>query len=501
MSWKTAYRSFYYAGAEEPEDIVLPPAETAHLCIDIQNYYLQHEDPQEARRWAPFVDRMHRTVIPGTARLIAECRSRGVENVYARIACLKPDGRDRSLSQKKPGFNYLLLPKDEHDSQIVPELAPRDGDVTFTKTTDSAVTGTNMRLVLQNMGIGNVVVSGIFTDQCVSSTVRTLADESFNVVVVEGLLRGGDDGAAREGARDHQHDLLPRGDPGRGIELLHGMTHTSAGGLRAAGVVILIAAPMAGGVHRDALFASCPPGRPPAACTRGIPPHGRVADDHEGSAVHGHRPRSARHRSALVRVPGLGRRRRIEYRAGDNAANPFLYVCALMAAGLDGIRYEMELPPPVDLDAGHLSPAEARALEENEFDPLTGKLSYSSAPEGHYPAKAAALVALSKGQPSFPGRRRPEKLLFKESRTGLLLRAVRDNEAAAEATGAHVSVLRWRGFVPSALTAGLGGALWGHFITSTMPSTWLRRICGPASRSATPGRCSTAASTASSRRA
>ena len=185
MSWKTACRSFYYAGAEEPEDIVLPPAETAHLCIDIQNYYLQKEDPEEARRWAPFIERMRRTVIPNTARLIAECRSRNVENIYARIACLKPDGRDRSLSQKKPGFNYLLLPKDEQDSQIVPELAPLDGEISFTKTTDSALTGTNMRLVLQNMGIRHVVVSGIFTDQCVSSTVRSLADESFNVVVVE----------------------------------------------------------------------------------------------------------------------------------------------------------------------------------------------------------------------------------------------------------------------------------------------------------------------------
>jgi nicotinamidase-related amidase len=29
------------------------------------------------------------------------------------------------------------------------------------------------------------VVSGIFTDQCVSSSVRSLADESLNVVVVE----------------------------------------------------------------------------------------------------------------------------------------------------------------------------------------------------------------------------------------------------------------------------------------------------------------------------
>ena len=63
-------------------------------------------------------------------------------------------------------------------------------------------------------------------------------------------------------------------------------------------------------------------------------------------------------------------------------------------------------------------------------------------------------------------------LMFKESRTGLLLRAVRDDEAAAEATGAHVSVLRWRGFVLSALMAGLGGALWGHFITSFSPKAF-----------------------------
>ena len=48
-------------------------------------------------------------------------------------------------------------------------------------------------------------------------------------------------------------------------------------------------------------------------------------------------------------------------------------------------------------------------------------------------------------------------LAFKESRTGLLLRAVRDDEAAAEAMGAHISILRWRGLVISALMAGLGG--------------------------------------------
>jgi len=97
---------------------------------------------------------------------------------------MKDDGRDRSLSQKKPGFNYLLLPKDRPDSQIVDALAPQGDEITVLKTTDSALTGTNLRLILHNMGIKNVIVAGIFTDQCVSSTVRSLADESFAVTVV-----------------------------------------------------------------------------------------------------------------------------------------------------------------------------------------------------------------------------------------------------------------------------------------------------------------------------
>ena len=80
------------------------------------------------------------------------------------IACQTEDGRDRSLSQKKPGFNYLLLPKDREDSQMVPELTPEADDIVVLKTTDSALTGTNLRLLLRNMEIDDVIVAGIFTD-------------------------------------------------------------------------------------------------------------------------------------------------------------------------------------------------------------------------------------------------------------------------------------------------------------------------------------------------
>ena len=44
------------------------------------------------------------------------------------------------------------------------------------------------------------MVAGIFTDQCVSSTVRGLADESFNVVVVE-------DCCAAATMELHRHEL------------------------------------------------------------------------------------------------------------------------------------------------------------------------------------------------------------------------------------------------------------------------------------------------------
>ena len=143
-NWKKAYRSFYYETADDPDDIVLECKRTALLVIDIQNTYLvPDDDPAEATRWQPFYDRMNNIVIPNNAKLLTWARDKGLEVVFARIACETQDGRDRSLSQKKPGFNYLLLPKDRKDSQIVPELSPQDDEIVVTKTTDSALTGTN----------------------------------------------------------------------------------------------------------------------------------------------------------------------------------------------------------------------------------------------------------------------------------------------------------------------------------------------------------------------
>ena len=76
-------------------------------------------------------------------------------------------------------------------------------------------------------------------------------------------------------------------------------------------------------------------------------------------------------RSALVRVPlykpGKGQSARVEYRAIDSAANPYLAYALLLAAGLKGIEEGYELPPEAESNPWDLTELERRALGYEEL--------------------------------------------------------------------------------------------------------------------------------------
>jgi glutamine synthetase len=62
-------------------------------------------------------------------------------------------------------------------------------------------------------------------------------------------------------------------------------------------------------------------------------------------------------RSTLIRIPPeRGGATRVEIRVGDGAANPYLAIAAALTAGADGIRRQLEPPPPVAGDAYHADP-------------------------------------------------------------------------------------------------------------------------------------------------
>jgi glutamine synthetase len=60
-------------------------------------------------------------------------------------------------------------------------------------------------------------------------------------------------------------------------------------------------------------------------------------------------------RSALVRIPGPGSGRRLEYRSGDQSCNPYLHLLGILAVIADAIRSGAEAVAPIDEDLSLLT--------------------------------------------------------------------------------------------------------------------------------------------------
>jgi glutamine synthetase len=71
-------------------------------------------------------------------------------------------------------------------------------------------------------------------------------------------------------------------------------------------------------------------------------------------------------RSAILRVPvndkSTGKSKRIEFRAPDPSANPYLAFSAIVAAGLDGIKEKIDPGDPVNEDIYKMSDSARRAF-------------------------------------------------------------------------------------------------------------------------------------------
>jgi glutamine synthetase len=76
---------------------------------------------------------------------------------------------------------------------------------------------------------------------------------------------------------------------------------------------------------------------------------------------------SARNRSACVRIPMVSKSpkaKRVEFRAPDPMANPYLAFSALLMAGIDGIQNRIEPPKPLDKDLYELPAIERAGIEQ-----------------------------------------------------------------------------------------------------------------------------------------
>ncbi len=163
---------------------------TALLVIDLQ--YLDAAEgfgvfadaeksgvPREAQEY--YFKRLHHVVLPNVRRLQDTFRDLNLEVIHTRIQSLTQDGRDRS-----PGHKRLKLhaAPGSKEAEFLPEVAPKRDELIINKTASGVFNATNLEYILRNMGITGLFVCGVYTNECVSTTVRDASDRGFYTTLI-----------------------------------------------------------------------------------------------------------------------------------------------------------------------------------------------------------------------------------------------------------------------------------------------------------------------------
>ena len=170
-------------------DVPLDPAASALIYIDVQNFSARRDGgefkdiPPEAFevKYGAFFEQFEAETLPNMQRLRDAARGAGVEVMYTTIESLTMDGRDRSLDYKITGFN---VPKGSWDGKPLDALAPGEAEIWLPKSSSSVFVSTNIDYILRCLGVRQVVIAGLVTDQCVESAIRDACDLGYLVTQV-----------------------------------------------------------------------------------------------------------------------------------------------------------------------------------------------------------------------------------------------------------------------------------------------------------------------------
>lgn len=136
------------------------PSNATLIVIDVQRAF---EHPSWGQRNNPDAE-------ANVARLLAAWRDtqRPVIHVHHR--------------SRRPASHFYF---DGPGFEVKPEAAPQGGEPVVYKEVNSGFIGTDLEARLRDAGVTHVVLAGITTDHCVSTTTRMAGNFGFDAILVD----------------------------------------------------------------------------------------------------------------------------------------------------------------------------------------------------------------------------------------------------------------------------------------------------------------------------
>lgn len=156
----------------------------ALLVMDIIND-LAHKDGNVGKDGF-YVESRKRKVIPNTKLAINHARKSGIHIIYVVVGFSKSyvEWNANSIPFRKVKQEKQVILNSWY-TEVCDEIKPQKEDIIVEKNRIDPFYNTNLELLLRNLGINELYLSGISTDMVILSTVFSAHDRDFKINTIE----------------------------------------------------------------------------------------------------------------------------------------------------------------------------------------------------------------------------------------------------------------------------------------------------------------------------